>query len=439
MCSKNTCPGANSFPQLTDVLPVCNPCDGIGYKAPFRKEIPFKLTFIVQWYIEKLELEKKFLLSYYDFDGTIELKDLDNQRPFLRRMRLDTVKVGELFLGNKLLILSRQLVVLDYGDGLTKEYCEPKCERAFIMVRPEAMDNLPCIISRLEKCFRILRGKIFTIPQNMAYELSSEFTGEENFLESVRSLDGKNVAVFLLMAENALEKMKNLVGSDKNPKEAMLKNHQSLRSLFGMDELRNGFFFSESPGCVLKQASQFFSDCPTCVIPSFFLMNGQTTCCVIKPHIMREGRAGVVLTDVVACGFKIISLGVFWLNRRQAEEFYEIYQRIYIEAEFMAMVDELGVGPCMVVELSHTNASSDCNAVEAFRHFCGPADSDLARKVKPQTLRARHGLNKIQNAIHCTELPEDAYYELEYFFKILDHKCNGVKSVTGVVPLMATQ
>lgn len=70
--------------------------------------------------------------------------------------------------------------------------------------------------------------------------------------ESVRSLDGKNVAVFLLMAENALEKMKNLVGSDKNPKEAMLKNHQSLRSLFGMDELRNGFFFSESPGCVLK-------------------------------------------------------------------------------------------------------------------------------------------------------------------------------------------
>lgn len=41
------------------------------------------------------------------------------------------MKVGELFLGNKLLILSRQLVVLDYGDGLTKEYCEPKCERYY--------------------------------------------------------------------------------------------------------------------------------------------------------------------------------------------------------------------------------------------------------------------------------------------------------------------
>lgn len=133
-------------------------------------------------------------------------------------------------------------------------------------------------------------------------------------------------------------------------------------------------------------------------------VNANISClsCVLSSEIgFDSGRAGVVLTDVVACGFKIISLGVFWLNRRQAEEFYEIYQRIYIEAEFMvifyctlnflcmqdyhidmhiygflqAMVDELGVGPCMVVELSHTNASSDCNAVEAFRHFCGPADS----------------------------------------------------------------
>jgi hypothetical protein len=59
----------------------------------------------------------------------------------------------------------------------------------------------------------------------------------------------------------------------------------------------------------------------------------------------------------------------------------------------------------------------------------------LARKVKPMSLRARHGLNKIQNAVHCTELPGDAIAELEYFFKILDRQCNGgVRSVTGVVP-----
>lgn len=50
------------------------------------------------------------------------------------------------------------------------------------MVRPEAMENLPCIIQRLDKCFKILRGKILTIPQNKAYELSEEYKGEEMYL-----------------------------------------------------------------------------------------------------------------------------------------------------------------------------------------------------------------------------------------------------------------
>jgi hypothetical protein len=70
--------------------------------------------------------------------------------------------------------------------------------------------------------------------------------------QAVNSLDGKNVAVFFVMAEDAVEKMKNLVGCDKNPKEAMLKNHMSLRSMYGVDELRNGFFFSETFECALK-------------------------------------------------------------------------------------------------------------------------------------------------------------------------------------------
>lgn len=56
---------------------------------------------------------------------------------------------------------------------------------------------------------------------------------------------------------------------------------------------------------------------------------------------------------------------------------------------------------------------------------------DLARKVRPQTLRARHGLSKAQNAIHCTDLPEDAASEIEYFLRILDRRANGVKNVTG--------
>jgi nucleoside-diphosphate kinase len=85
------------------------------------------------------------------------------------------------------------------------------------------------------------------------------------------------------------------------------------------------------------------------------------------------GRAGIILADIEASGLKVVSFGVFWLNKPQADEFYEIYNRIFAEAEFMAMAEELAVGPCMAVELSYP--SDGCNVVEYFRACCGPADS----------------------------------------------------------------
>jgi len=56
-------------------------------------------------------------------------RDIDRHTPFLRRMRLDSVKLKDLFPGNKLLVLTRHLVILDYADSLTRDYVQPKCER----------------------------------------------------------------------------------------------------------------------------------------------------------------------------------------------------------------------------------------------------------------------------------------------------------------------
>ena len=43
----------------------------------------------------------------------------------------------------------------------------------------------------------------------------------------------------------------------------------------------------------------------------------------------------------------------------------------------------------------------------------------IAAHLRPDTLRAKYGRNKVQNAVHCTDLPEDIPLELEYFFKLL--------------------
>jgi nucleoside-diphosphate kinase len=59
------------------------------------------------------------------------------------------------------------------------------------------------------------------------------------------------------------------------------------------------------------------------------------------------------------------------------------------------------------------------NVVESFRTLCGPHDPDLAKIVRKNTIRSVFGTDKVRNAVHCTDLPEDGIIEVEYFFNIL--------------------
>ena len=42
---------------------------------------------------------------------------------------------------------------------------------------------------------------------------------------------------------------------------------------------------------------------------------------------------------------------------------------------------------------------------------------EIARHLRPKTLRAQFGTNKIQNAVHCTDLPEDGLLEVRACFR----------------------
>jgi nucleoside-diphosphate kinase len=69
-------------------------------------------------------------------------------------------------------------------------------------------------------------------------------------------------------------------------------------------------------------------------------------------------------------------------------------------------------GPCIVLEIRQENV------VKAFRDLVGPMDPEIAKNLRPNTLRAKVGMDRIRNAIHCTDLPEDGTLESEYWFSI---------------------
>ena len=50
---------------------------------------------------------------------------------------------------------------------------------------------------------------------------------------------------------------------------------------------------------------------------------------------------------------------------------------------------------------------------------CSTLDPEVARHLRPKTIRAKFGVDKICNAVHCTDLPDDQALEVEYFFSVL--------------------
>jgi nucleoside-diphosphate kinase len=59
------------------------------------------------------------------------------------------------------------------------------------------------------------------------------------------------------------------------------------------------------------------------------------------------------------------------------------------------------------------------NAVEQFRTFCGPYDPEIAKKLEPKTLRAKYGVDRVLNGVHCTDMAEDGPLEVHFIFDTL--------------------
>merc|ERR1711972_560557 len=125
------------------------------------------------------------------------------------------------------------------------------------------------------------------------------------------------------------------------------------------------------------------------------------------------GGAGAVIERLVDANFEISAMQSFSLTRPQAENFYEVYKTVVPSAQYSAMISELASGVCLAIEVRATDA------VDKLRKLCGPHDVEIAKHLRPETLRAKLGRDNVHNAVHCTDLPEDGVLESQYFFSIL--------------------
>ena len=88
--------------------------------------------------------------------------------------------------------------------------------------------------------------------------------------------------------------------------------------------------------------------------------------CYCYNYYVHAGLAGCIISKILEANFCISAVEMFHMEHANASEFYEVYRGVV--HEYKAMVDELTLGSCLVLEVRAENAPI------AFRELAGPPD-----------------------------------------------------------------
>ena len=313
--------------------------------------------------------------------------DIKNRRPFLKKTKIPTVTMDTLHMGAVVTVYSRQLKIVEYGDSHTEAAFSLARQQTLCVVKPGAVHLAGKVINASQKSgFSVARVKMAQLSSAEASAMFGEASATE--LSS-----GPSMGVSLV-GDDAVSSFKALA--------------KELVSSLG-----DCVVYSESADAVASQTSAYFANAPACRL-------ADTALCLVKPSSM--DHLGLVLDAVMASGFTMTGASTFTLDRVDAVEFLEVYKGVV--PEFAASVDELTSGPFVAIEVAQSGSGSNGSengVVEALREACGPADPEIARVLRPNSIRAKFGFDKVRNAVHCTDLPEDGELETHYFFKILQN------------------
>ncbi|XP_053915838.1 nucleoside diphosphate kinase 7 isoform X1 [Cuculus canorus] len=371
-----------------------------------------RYAFTAEWYDPHASLFRRFEILYYPKDGSVEMYDAKNRRLFLKRTKYEGLHLEDLFVGNKITVFSRHLSLVDYGDQYTARKLGSHRERTLALIKPDAMPQMGELIDNIiNEGFTITKAKMMLLSRKEAADFYRDHQTKPFYNELIQFITSGPIVAMEILGHDAVCKWKTLLGPS-NSAAAQTDAPDSIRAKFGHDGIRNAAHGPDSVASAAQELELFFpSSGGRGPVNSSKLTN--CTCCIIKPHAVYEGLAGKIIKAIINEGFQISALQMFNMERANVEEFYEVYKGV--TDDYTDMVTELCSGPCIAMEI----IQPECQKV--FRDFCGPSDPEIARHLRPRTLRALFGKNKVQNAVHCTDLPEDGPLEVQYFFKILDN------------------
>lgn len=132
----------------------------------------------------------------------------------------------------------------------------------------------------------------------------------------------------------------------------------------------------------------------------------EQTLSIIKPDAVKKNVIGQILARFEAAGLRIVAARMLHLSRAEAEGFYAVHRG---RPFFAALVEFMTSGPVLVQVLEGENA------IARNRELMGATDP---RKAAKGTIRADFAASIDANAVHGSDAPETARYEIAYFFPL---------------------
>jgi nucleoside-diphosphate kinase len=133
-------------------------------------------------------------------------------------------------------------------------------------------------------------------------------------------------------------------------------------------------------------------------------MSKERTFSIVKPDAVAAGKAGAVIQHLVDGGLRVVAMRMIHMTPAQAEGFYHVHRE---RGFFGDLVRFMTSGPCIVQVLEGEGA------IARNRELMGATDS---KKAAPGTIRALYGTDIEKNAVHGSDAPETARYEIGFFF-----------------------
>jgi nucleoside-diphosphate kinase len=134
----------------------------------------------------------------------------------------------------------------------------------------------------------------------------------------------------------------------------------------------------------------------------------ERTLAIIKPDAVAKGVIGQILARIEQAGFTVLAIKMIHMAESDAAGFYAVHRE---RPFFKSLCTFMTQGPCVPMVLQADNA------IQRWRDLMGATDPV---KAAAGTIRKEFASSIEANAVHGSDAPATAAFEIAYFFSSLE-------------------